>query len=170
MAAHQWVPVLSNFNSKAFITSVNNIFVHRTIYFIIFPDVLWQVAIILYIIRWIFFPRARSRLLGFGAGHKFDPYGDKNSLHFFPSWKTGIGADTSTLQIQLSPTDQWFWRVQQNHDDLNNLWFSNLLHETHSTYQLKVSVPKRQTYWSFKSITVSIVRKWMSTISLILGA
>ena len=51
MAAHQGVPVLSDLNINDFITSVNNIFVHCTIFLIIVPSVVWPVGVMLHIIK-----------------------------------------------------------------------------------------------------------------------
>lgn len=43
---------MPDLNINAFITGVNNIFVHCTIFLIIFPGVVWPVGVMLHIIKW----------------------------------------------------------------------------------------------------------------------
>ena len=46
------MPVSLEPNINAFITGVNNNFVHCTIFLIIVPGVVWPVGVILHIIKW----------------------------------------------------------------------------------------------------------------------
>ena len=51
MASHQEMPVLPGPNINAFITGVNNNFVHCTIFFNYCSRVVWPVGVMLYIIK-----------------------------------------------------------------------------------------------------------------------
>ena len=52
MASHQEMPVLPEPNINAFITGVNNKFVHCTIFLIFGLGVVWPVGVMLHIIKW----------------------------------------------------------------------------------------------------------------------